>query len=132
MKTAAAAAAFCESVALRGDTTPPVAYGWTAPTLQDQGLLALGKTWRLSRHAQRLALRQRELSLKRFCQVLHLRPCSCYATAPLGEACACPQRRAFVESGAANAVRVTTPLRENSVWSAPQSVTNAKLKIIFR
>ena len=26
---------------------------------------------------------------------------------------------------------VTTPLRENSVWSAPQSATNAKFKIIF-
>ena len=42
-----------------------------------------------------------------------------------------PQRRAFVESGAANAVCLHDPSRENSVWSAPQSATNAKLKIIL-
>ena len=42
-----------------------------------------------------------------------------------------PQRRAFAESGAANAVFLYDPSRENSVWSAPQSATNAKFKIIF-
>ena len=40
---------------------------------------------------------------------------------------AAPQRRAFAESGAANAVSLYDPFRENSVWSAPQSATNAKL-----
>ena len=38
-----------------------------------------------------------------------------------------PQRRAFAESGAASAVCRYDPSRENSVWSAPQSATNAKL-----
>ena len=38
-----------------------------------------------------------------------------------------PQRLAFAESGAANAVCRYDPSRENSVWSAPQSATNAKL-----
>ena len=38
-----------------------------------------------------------------------------------------PQRRAFAESGTANAVCRYDPSRENSVWSAPQSATNAKL-----
>ena len=38
-----------------------------------------------------------------------------------------PQRRAFAESGAANAVCRYDPSRENSVGSAPQSATNAKL-----
>ena len=38
-----------------------------------------------------------------------------------------PQRRAFAESGAANAVSRYDPSRENSVWSGPQAATNAKL-----
>ena len=38
-----------------------------------------------------------------------------------------PQRRAFAESGTAPAVFLYDPSRENSVWSAPQSATNAKL-----
>ena len=37
-----------------------------------------------------------------------------------------PQRRAFAESGAANAVPLHDPSRENSVWSGPQAATNAK------
>ena len=32
---------------------------------------------------------------------------------------------------ALNAVSLYDPTRENSVWSAPQSATNAKLKIIL-
>jgi len=39
----------------------------------------------------------------------------------------CPQRRASVGSGAASAASLYAPSRENSVWSAPQSATNAKL-----
>jgi len=38
-----------------------------------------------------------------------------------------PQRRAFAESGAANAVFLYDPSCENSVWSGPQAATNAKL-----
>ena len=64
----------------------------------------------------------------RFCQGPHLRG-GCRRRR-LGEFYP-PQRCAFAESGAANAVSLYDPSRENSVWSAPQSATNAKLKIIF-
>ena len=48
-----------------------------------------------------------------------------------GRAPTFPQRCAFAESGAANAIFLYDPSRENSVWSAPQSATNAKFKIFF-
>ena len=43
-----------------------------------------------------------------------------------------PQRRAFAESGAATAVSLYDPSRENSVWSAPQSLSGQSPSICLR
>ena len=42
-----------------------------------------------------------------------------------------PQRRAFAESGAANAVSLHDPSREKAILENPQIFQNCKIKIIF-
>ena len=42
-----------------------------------------------------------------------------------------PQRRAFAESGAANAVSLHDPTRENGIAERPQAFRYPEIKIIF-
>ncbi len=43
-----------------------------------------------------------------------------------------PQRRAFAESGAATAVSLHDPTRENGIAERPQAFRYPEIKIIFR
>ena len=109
----------------------PPPYLWTPLTPQQvKGCTPLTILKKKSKHKKASAAPVGAIALTLF-SLLHLEPLSRCATAPPGGASARLQRRAFVESGAANAVFRYDPSRENSVWSAPQSATNAKFKIIF-
>ena len=97
----------------------PPPYLWTPPTPQRvKGCTPLTNLKKKSKHKKASAAPVGASALTLF-SLLHLKPLSRCATAPPGGA------------SAAAAVSRYDPSRENSVWSAPQSATNAKLKIIL-
>ena len=97
----------------------PPPYLWTPPTPQRaKGYSPLTILKQKSKHKKASAAPVGAIALTLF-SLLHLKPLSRCATAPPRGA------------SAAAAVSRYDPSRENSVWSAPQSATNAKYKIIL-
>ena len=109
---------------------PPLPTSGLHPPATGQGLHALDKPKEEVEAQKASAAPVGAIALTLFFASPFIAPQSLRDSSP-GGASARPQRRAFVESGAANAVFRYDPSRENSVWSAPQSATNAKLKIIL-
>ena len=96
----------------------PPPYLWTPPTPQQvKGCSPLTILKKKSKHKKASAAPVGAIALTLF-SLLHLKPLSRCATAPPGGASARPQRRAFVESGTANAVWGHDPTRENAFGAA--------------